>query len=69
MSDRAFKVMVWVTAVLICIVFWVQVGMWAVRWYEGEMNSIHFELKQIDKKLERSLDIHKELREGRDEQD
>ena len=69
MSDRAFKVLVWATACLLCLVFWVQVGKWAFRWYEGEMNSIHFELKQIDKKLERSLDIHKELREGRDEQD
>ena len=69
MSDRAFKILVWVTAILLCVVFWVQVGKWAFRWYEGEMNSIHFELKQIDKKLERSLDIHKELREGRDEQD
>ena len=69
MSDRAFKVLVWTTALLLCLVFWVQVFKFAFRWYEGEMNSIHFELKQIDKKLERSLDIHKELREGRDEQD
>ena len=66
MSDRAFKVMVWVTAVLICIVFWVQVGKWAFRWYEGEMNSIHFELQQIDKKVDKSLELYRDLREDRD---
>ena len=67
MSDRAFKAMVWATAVLICLVFWVQVFKFAFRWYEGEMNSIHFQLQQIDKKVDKSLELYRDLREDRDE--
>ena len=66
MSDRAFKLLVWSTALLLCLVFWVQVFKFAFRWYEGEMNSIHFELQQIDKKVDKSLELYRDLREDRD---
>ena len=62
MDDRIVKVMVWMIAILFCLMFWFQVYHWIERKLTRPVRQIEHNIEQMREAIERIPDVKMEVR-------